>query len=191
MWYASIFFFFGLLINKKLCSTSCKHASYKIVLICFNSNIIYDLSSSFCIYFHVRLPSTQTLSKHSVIFSFFLLYLVVHLFGFFMYIYIYIYILTFTLIHFIYARVIPFPLLQSISRHFLLLFRVLQFVLLGTALYYIETKLNTASRLDIHTFDGIHSHVYIWALCKQTDISTHSYHRTRAEHWSWYHFIHH
>lgn len=49
----------------------------------------------------------------------------------------------------------------------------------------IETKLNTALRVDIH------SQFSSWILCKQTDISTHSYRWTQTERWSWYHFIQH
>ncbi len=122
------------------------HTSDKRSLICFNSNIIYGPGSSFCLPLHVQLPSIQTLSKYSVFFSFFFVSISRSVFVRFLYIYRY--ILTFHTHSFYLCTHHPIPLMIKITitisiSSFSLLLCILQFLLIGTTLYYIETKLNT------------------------------------------------
>jgi hypothetical protein len=110
----------------------------------------------FCIHFHVQLPST--LSKYSLIFSFFSRYLVLYLFDYFLhvYVYTYLYIHSFLLCtrHHI-TPMVKITITINISS-FSLLFHVLQFLHIGTALYYIATKLNTTLRAGMHSMVFIH-----------------------------------
>jgi hypothetical protein len=129
------------------------HKSDKLSLISFDSNVIYDLSPSFVFtfmfnYFHYKdtYQNTQPF--------FFLLSRIV----FVQFLYIYIYICIYTYLHtytchlctrHLTTTMVNITMTIHISS-FSLLLRVLQFLLIRTALYYIETKLNSALRADAH-----------------------------------------